>query len=97
MEQLIRFPYPLYNDSVKSLETLIEKPYCLCYQFEVNENGYGPYGFDTEKSKELLKKLFEGLYFWHNGAFIKNDNYNLRSGIYFYNENLSFETKCSYR
>jgi len=58
MERVIRFPLPKYEDVFDSLENLKIKPYCVCYQHDVNENGYGPYGFHTEKSKRLLEDVF---------------------------------------
>jgi hypothetical protein len=66
MERIIEFPF----DQWGFLEAFIEESelpqaYCVCYQYDVNVSGYGPYGFDTEKSKALLAEALEPLVFWN--------------------------------
>ncbi|MCG8708044.1 hypothetical protein JHU04_001245 [Brenneria sp. 4F2] len=56
-ERIIKFPLPDWNKPFVSNDDL--DAYCVCYQYDVNEYGYGPYGFDTENSKKIIDKVFD--------------------------------------
>lgn len=51
-ERLIRFPWPSQADSPRS--SVRAPAYCVAYQHDVDPNGYGPYGFNTERSQLIL-------------------------------------------
>lgn len=61
-ERLIKIPVPDFNEIVDI--KIKSKVFCLCYQFNIDENGCGPYVFDTDKSKVLLKDLFPDIYYF---------------------------------
>lgn len=86
MERLIKFPLPEYCNCFDSVQNLIRIPYCLCYQYDIDNNGYGPYGFKTFKAKSILEKVFNNLYYWNNNQIIEYNSLDFRSGLYFYNE-----------
>lgn len=59
-ERLIKIPVPDFNEVIDN--EITSESFCLCYQFNIDDSGYGRYGFDTEKAKDLLKNLFPDLY-----------------------------------
>ena len=85
MERLIRFSLPSYCNCIDSVQNLAQKPYCLCCQYDVNEYGYGPYGF-TDKGKAVLKSLFSDIYHWKDNNLVEYHSWNFRNGLYFYDE-----------
>lgn len=93
MEKIIKFPLPQYNEIFNVKEELIKKPFCICYQYDINENGYGPYGFNTNKSLTLLKKTFESLHIYVDGKIQKmNDSIAaFKNAIYLYNSENAVE------
>lgn len=67
MERIIE--YPLQQNCVVEISTTdpaLPEGYCICYQYDVTPDGYGPYGFETEKAKTLLHQIFEPLIYWNN-------------------------------
>lgn len=65
MEQLIEFPLTPYYISNSPLTLPADTyGYCICYQYDVNEHGYGPYGFRTNSAKNLLGQVFGPLSYW---------------------------------
>lgn len=86
MEKIIKFPFPEYNECFDN-KVLLNKPYCLCYQYDIKDNSqYGPYGFETAKSQSLLQKVFSNVYFWNQD---KQDLVEMpidirKQGIYLY-------------
>jgi hypothetical protein len=65
MEQLIEFPLtPYYITSSPLIVPAGTYGYCICYQYDVNEHGYGPYGFRTNLAKNLLSQAFGPLSYW---------------------------------
>lgn len=61
-ERLIKIPVPDFNKT--TTHKLDLDAFCLCYQFDLGDHGYGPYGFETEKAEEFIKKSFPNLYFF---------------------------------
>lgn len=100
MERLIKFPYPKYCNCLESAQNLRYSPYCLCYQYDVDDNGYGAYGFNTIKSELVLKDLFNSLFYWNNDNIIEYQSLNIKSGLYFYNDDAWVKSEmrniCSY-
>ncbi|MGG7521267.1 hypothetical protein ACQ3G4_07675 [bacterium BS0013] len=88
-EKLIKFPISEWIvQSVHFQTDLPSEAYCICYQYNIDSNGYGPYGFLTEKSEGLLSFLFNNLL-----CFNKEDktldvcSTLSRNGVYFYGNN----------
>lgn len=87
MERIIKFPLPKYKSCFSGEATLNKEPYCLCYQFNINKHdGYGPYGFETEKSQLILKRSLGEIYTWDVSKknLIKLPVSNMKQGIYIY-------------
>lgn len=67
MERIIEYPLEKnYVVEISSTEPALPEGYCICYQYNVNPDGYGPYGFDTAMAKTLLTSIFEPLLYWNN-------------------------------
>jgi hypothetical protein len=65
MERIIEFPQRNYQIYGSELQPKISKQgYCFCYQHDVNESGYGPYGFRTATAKTILDEVFEPVSLW---------------------------------
>lgn len=67
MERIIE--YPLQQNCVVEIsptEPALPEGYCICYQYDVSPDGYGPYGFETDTAKTLLHQIFEPLIYWNN-------------------------------
>jgi len=85
MEQIIEFE-SVYEDAFKTPFELI-KTYCICYQYDVSEFGYGPYGFDTPKAIELLSKIFGHALYWHpDQQTLIDAPIPISNGVYFFND-----------
>ncbi|ANI30570.1 hypothetical protein PL78_12130 [Yersinia entomophaga] len=63
-ERLIKFPVPDWNRVISS--DLDSIAYCLCYQYDVDINNYGPYGFTTSTSLKIINDTFPNMYFYKN-------------------------------
>lgn len=86
-EKLIKFPVPDWNRMINS--DLDSIAYCVCYQYNIDSNGFGPYGFNTDNAEKIIKKSFSNLMYLENN----NDRFLLKyveniqqSGIYLYGE-----------
>lgn len=67
MERIIEYPRQKnYVVDISSTEPVLPEGYCICYQYDVNPEGYGPYGFETDTAKTLPRKTFEPLLYWNN-------------------------------
>lgn len=88
-EKLIKFPISKWIVQSGRFKTnLPSKAYCICYQYNIDNNGHGPYGFLTEKSERLLSFLFSNLMFFCKEGETLDACSNLsRNGIYFYGKN----------
>jgi hypothetical protein len=54
-EKLIKFPISKWIVQSGRFKTdLPEGSYCICYQYNIDGNGYCPYGSFSERSKRLL-------------------------------------------
>nr|WP_033762173.1 hypothetical protein [Pantoea agglomerans] len=82
-ERLIKIPVPNFNEIIEIKKD--SEAFCLCYQFNVDDYGYGPYGFDTDKAKDLLKVLFSEIYYYDNQVrgFVKKTVLD-SEGLYFF-------------
>ncbi|MEO3988796.1 hypothetical protein [Pseudocitrobacter cyperus] len=85
-EKLIKFPISEWMLKASGFtKELPSSTYCVCYQYDIDGNGFGPYGFSTIASDKLLSFLFSNIVF-----FDKNKNkLDLCSkldkrGVYFY-------------
>jgi len=82
-ERLIKIPVPNFNEIIEIKKD--SEAFCLCYQFNIDDYGYGPYGFDTDKAKDLLKVLFSEIYYYDNQVrgLVKKTVLD-SEGLYFY-------------
>ena len=91
-ERLIKIPVPEFNEI--TTHKMNSDAFCLCYQFNLEGHAYGPYGFDTEKARVLIKKLFPNLFYYdkQNKSLIEKEKIDLR-GVYFFEnyENLRLD------
>lgn len=62
MEQIIEFP--IEQGDIFTEQPLLPRGYCLCYQYNVDQHGYGPYGFNTATATNFLRTLFPDLLHW---------------------------------
>ena len=88
-EKIIKLPISEWIIQSAGFKTdLPPSTYCICYQYNINENGYGPYGFATEKSKGLLSFLFTDLMFFNKEKkSIDFCSVISTRGLYFYGSN----------
>lgn len=82
MERIIEFP--LDHKSVFGGELKMFPGFSVCYQYDVTEHGFGPYGFATLQAKTLVEKVFNPLVYW-DAERQKLDEvaFPYRAGIYF--------------
>lgn len=59
-ERLIRFFMPVGSELINQPAKL--PAYCVCYQYDFDLNGYGPYGFETDKSQLIIRDTFQDVY-----------------------------------
>ena len=88
-EKLIKFPISEWIIQSGHFKTdLPSEAYCICYQYNIDSNGYGPYGFLTEKSEGLLSFLFNNLMCFNQEDKTLDVCSTLsRNGVYFYGNN----------
>ena len=87
IEKVIKFNIPEYMKIFDFQADLKCSPYCICYQYNVDKNGYGSYGFNTLKSNLFLKDMFQQSYTWDKFRFKANAVDNIYSrGINFYGD-----------
>ncbi|MFP1764517.1 hypothetical protein, partial [Lonsdalea quercina] len=63
-ERVIKFPLPDWNEPFISNDEL--EACCFCYQYDFDENGFGPYGFNTENGRKIINKVFDGDLYYLN-------------------------------
>ncbi len=82
-ELLIKIPVPDFNEIVDI--KLDSKAFCLCYQYDIDNKGYGRYGFDTEKANNLISILFPHIYYYdvEMAGIVKKTSLTSK-GIYFF-------------
>lgn len=93
-EKLIVFPVPNWNRIISS--ELDSMAYCMCYQYGIDSNGFGPYGFNTEKAEKIISNTFPNLMFLEkdNEGFIslKDTKIVQHFGIYLYGNSVKLES-----
>lgn len=93
-EKLIVFPVPNWNRIISS--ELDSMAYCICYQYGIDSNGFGPYGFNTEKAEKIISTTFPNLMFLEkdNEGFIslKDTKIVQQVGIYLYGNSVKLES-----
>lgn len=93
-EKLIVFPVPNWNRIISS--KLDSMAYCICYQYGIDSNGFGPYGFNTEKAEKIISTTFPNLMFLEkdNEGFIslKDTKTVQQFGIYLYGNSVKLES-----
>ena len=93
-EKLIVFPVPNWNRIISS--ELDSIAYCICYQYGIDSNGFGPYGFNTEKAEKIISTTFPNLMFLEkdNEGFIslKDTKIVQQFGIYLYGNSVKLES-----
>lgn len=63
-ERIIKFPFPEWiSEKFTQNQNLHKIPYCVCYQRIEGHEGYGPYGFTTEKSHKIITNVLGDLFY----------------------------------
>lgn len=92
-EKLIKFPIPEWNRVVSS--DLDSIAYCICYQYNIDSSGFGPYGFNTVTAEKIISKTFFNLMYLEksdNGNLLLRHVENIRKhGVYLYGNNSRLE------
>ncbi|MFL0170876.1 hypothetical protein [Tenacibaculum maritimum] len=88
-EKIFKYPIPNYIDYFDDSEDLSITPYAVSYQYSIDNNGIGPYGFNTIKAKKLTDILFSNIKLW-NGAIFKEGLQSM-FGVSFYYDNSFIE------
>lgn len=93
-EKLIKFPIPEWNRVVSfDLDSIA---YCICYQYNIDSSGFGPYGFNTVTAEKIISKTFVNLMYLEksdNGNLLLRHVENIRKhGVYLYGNNSRLES-----
>lgn len=80
-EKIIKFPVPdwkrLFSKDFDKITT------CFCYQYDIDENFYGPYGFDSSIAKKIINDFIsEFLFYDVIERKLINVNNVYRNGLY---------------
>lgn len=88
-EKLIKFPMSEWMiQSGGFTKVLPQSAYCICYQYNIDDNGFGPYSFSTTRSDRLLSFLFPNiLFFYKNENKLESSSKIDKRGVYFYGNN----------
>lgn len=88
-EKLIKFPMSEWMiQSGGFTKVLPQSAYCICYQYNIDDNGFGPYGFSTTRSDRLLSFLFPNIaFFYKNENKLESSSKIDKRGVYFYGNN----------
>ncbi|MGD8164541.1 hypothetical protein [Pantoea sp. FN0307] len=82
-ERLIKFPVPNWNrvTSKKFDDFFI----CLGYQYDFDGDFYGPYGFDTPASQDIMHSVIKSPYYYDDitNKFILSNTLK-KKGVYFF-------------
>ncbi len=83
MERVIEFPIEQEDIFTQSLS--LAQGYCVCYQYDVDRYGYGPYGFHTANAKRLLNQVLPPLVYWHpDRETLMDVDTPVAEGVYFF-------------
>jgi hypothetical protein len=95
-ERIFEFSLPTYKQ-IFTQENFSETPYCLCYQYDINDVGRGPYGFNTANSRKIIHSVFENLRYWNKkySQFIDHTEIK-KDGLYTYGDNSFFIKQQEY-
>lgn len=94
-ERIIKLPYP---DWIELIPKKFKSSFsCLCYQSNVDKNGYGPYGFDTNNSEMLLREVFDRISIWDKDkkSFVHQGEINHCKGIFMYDSGIDHANEIS--
>ena len=93
-EKLIIFPVPNWNRIISS--DLDSMAYCICYQYNIDSNGFGAYGFNTEKAEKIISNTFPNLMFLEKDSkdfvSLKDTKIIQQFGIYLYGNSAKLES-----
>ncbi|MFK3796308.1 hypothetical protein [Pseudomonas sp. NPDC088444] len=82
LEQIIEFP--IKQGEIFTEQPLLPQAYGLCYQYDVDQHGYGPYGFNTTSASNFLRTLFPNFLRWEpERKILENTIEPTQEGIYF--------------
>ncbi|MCG8708049.1 hypothetical protein JHU04_001250 [Brenneria sp. 4F2] len=91
--QIIKFPFPLWDNITNSDSLLICKPYCICFRSDFSESSEGDFGFKNEKAclffNELLKRI---ILIKENNIELMKKNMPTESGLYLYDDDNIFKS-----
>lgn len=93
-ERLIKFPVPDWNRvTSEKFDVVIT---CFSYQYDFDENFYGPYGFDTPVSQDIIHSIFKNVYYYDGitNKFSTASTFK-KKGLYFFDgfKQLKFEVE----
>ena len=89
-DQIIEFPI----SPSEMFEGAIDQNngYCISYQYDMDENGYGPYGFRTERVIKLLREILCPALRWDaSRKRLVEMSFPLSAGVYFFENQLYVE------
>ena len=93
-EKLIIFPVPNWNRIISS--DLDSIAYCICYQYNIDSNGFGTYGFSTKKAEKIIINTFPNLMFLEKDSedfvSLKDTKIIQQFGIYLYGNSAKLES-----
>jgi hypothetical protein len=94
-ERIFKFPYPDWINLIP--QKLKYKFTCLCYQSNFDIHGYGPYGFDTNNSKQILNEVFDEISIWDNDkiSYVNQTKINHYKGIFLYGNGIDYSNEIS--
>lgn len=84
-ERVIKFPLPDWNEPFISNGDL--EVCCFCYQHDFDQNGFGPYGFNTENGRKIINEVFNDDLYYLNKLDVEKVAKNQllkRKGVYVY-------------
>lgn len=90
-ERLFKFPPSEWIRQLNRIKgDLPAGAFCICYQYNVDEAGNGPYGFMTSKAVELLSVLFSNIKYYDISDSKLKSGFNLNNkGVYLYGDKLN--------
>lgn len=82
-ERLIKFPVPNWNRVTS--EKFDDFFICLGYQYDFDDHFYGPYGFDTPASQDIMRSVINSSYYYDEvtNKFILASTLK-KKGLYFF-------------
>lgn len=88
-ERIVRFPYEEWMREVFFGDNdLVSLPYCVCYQYYVDESDCGEFGFSTENASYILSCVFGKEVSLYTGHGVKKTEHIDINGLYLYGDSL---------